>query len=57
MGVSWWLIHMRWTSKRRRLDPYEASAIDFAVAQGGNFYVSGEAGAGRSVVLASIRMI
>ena len=57
MGVSGWLIHMRWTSKRRRLDPYEASAIDFAVAQGGNFYVSGEAGAGRSVVLASIRMI
>ena len=34
---------MRWTSKRRMLDPYEASAIDFAVARDGNFYVSGEA--------------
>ena len=43
MGVSGWLIHMRWTSKRRMLDPYEASAIDFAVARDGNFYVSGEA--------------
>ena len=30
--------------KREKLDPKQASAIDFAVAQYGNFYVSGEAG-------------
>ena len=35
----------------------EASAIDFAVAQDGNFYVSGEAGTGTSVVLVPVRMI
>ena len=57
MGVSGWLIHMRWTSKRRRLDPYEALAIDFAVAQDGNFYVSGEAGMGNPVVLVPVRMM
>ena len=48
---------MSWLPKTEKLDPKRASAIDFAMAQGGNFYVSGEAGAGRSVVLASIRMI
>ena len=48
---------MRWTSKRRRLDPYEALAIDFAVAQDGNFYVSGEAGMGNPVVLVPVRMM
>ena len=32
--------------KREKLDPKQASAIDFAVAQDGNFYVSGEAGMG-----------
>lgn len=30
--------------KREKLDPKRASAIDFAMAQDGNFYVSGEAG-------------
>jgi hypothetical protein len=35
----------------------QASAIDFAVAQDGNFSVSGEAGTGRSVVLAPVRMM
>lgn len=35
-----------------KLDPKQASAIDFAVAQERNFYVSGEAGARKSVVLA-----
>ena len=35
--------------KREKLDPKQASAIDFAVAQDGNFYVSGEAGARKSV--------
>ena len=38
-----WLIAMSWLPKREKLDPKQASAIDFAVAQGGNFYVSGEA--------------
>ena len=47
-----WLIAMSWLPKREKLDPKQASAIDFAVAQGGNFYVSGEAGARKSVVLA-----
>ena len=35
-----------------KLNPKQASANDFAVAQDGNFYVSGEAGARKSVVLA-----
>ncbi len=34
---------MCWLPKREKLDPKQASAIDFAVAQDGNFYVSGEA--------------
>lgn len=38
--------------KREKLDLKQAPAIDFAVAQDGNFYVSGEAGARKSVVLA-----
>lgn len=29
-------------SKTEKLDPKRASAIDFAMAQDGNFYVSGE---------------
>ena len=32
----------------------QASAIDFAVAQEGNFYIKGEAGTGKSVVLAHV---
>lgn len=48
---------MSWLPKTEKLDPKRASAIDFAMAQDWNFYVSGEAGAGKSVVLASIRMI
>ena len=43
---------MNWLPKRENLDPKQASAIDFAVAQDGNFYVPGEAGARKSVVLA-----
>lgn len=43
---------MSWLPKREKLDPPGASAIGFAVAQNGNFYVSGEAGARKSVVLA-----
>ena len=34
---------MNWLPKREKLDPKQASAIDFAVVQDGNFYVSGEA--------------
>lgn len=34
---------MSWLPKREKLDPKLVSAIDFAMAQGGNFYVSGEA--------------
>ena len=33
--------------KREKLDPVQASAIDFAVAQEGNFYIKGEAGTRR----------
>ena len=43
---------MSWRPKREKLDPNQASATDFAVLQDGNFYVSGEAGARKSVVLA-----
>lgn len=34
---------MSWLPKREKLDPKLVSAIDFAVAQDGNFCVSGEA--------------
>jgi len=34
---------MSWLPKREKFDPKQVSAIDFAVAQDGNFYVSGEA--------------
>ena len=33
---------MSWLPQREKLDPKQASAIDFAVARDGNFYVSGE---------------
>ena len=45
---------MSWLPKRDKLDPAQASAIDFAVAQEGNFYIKGEAGSGKSVVLAHV---
>ena len=37
---------MSWLPKRDKLDPVQASAIDFAVAQERRFYIKGEAGAG-----------
>ena len=43
---------MSWLSKRDKLDPVQALAVDFAVAQEGNFYIKGEAGTWKSVVLA-----
>ena len=45
---------MSWLPKRDKLDPVQASAIDFAVAQEWNFYIKGEAETGKSVVLAHI---
>ena len=32
---------MSWLPKKDKLDPVQASAIDFAVAQEGNFYIKG----------------
>ena len=40
--------------KRDKIDPAQTSAIDFAVAQDGNFYISGEAGTWKPVVLAHV---
>ena len=39
---------MSWLPKRVKLDPVQAAAMDFVVAQEGNF--KGEAGTGKSVV-------
>ncbi len=49
---SWAKEMICWLPKREKLDPVQASAIDFAVAQEGNFYIKGEAGTGKSVELA-----
>ena len=43
---------MSWLPKRDKLDPVQASAVDFVVAHEGNSYVKGEAGTGMPVVLA-----
>ena len=45
---------MSWLPKRDRLEPKQAAAIDFAVAQEGDFFISGDVGMGKSVVLAHI---
>ena len=37
---------MSWLPKRDKLDPVQASAVDFAVARKWNFYIRGEAGTG-----------
>ena len=37
---------MSWLPKRDKLDPVQASAVDFVVAQEGDSYVKGEAGTG-----------
>ena len=39
--------NMSWLPKREKLDPKQASAMDVAVAQEGNFYIKGEAETGR----------
>ena len=40
--------------KRDKLDPVQASAVDFAVAQEGNFYIKGEAGAGNNGIISEL---
>ena len=37
---------MSWVPKRNKLDPVQASAIGFAVAQEGNFYIRARQGRG-----------
>lgn len=38
---------MSWLLTRDKFDPQQASVIDIAVVQDGNFYISGEAETGR----------
>ena len=38
---------MSWLPKRDKLDSVQASAVDFVVAQEGNFYIKGEDGTGK----------
>ena len=45
---------MSWLSKREKLDPVQASAVDFAVAQEGNFYIKGEAGIGNDGIIGEL---
>ena len=40
--------------KRDKLDPVQAAAMDFAVAQEGDSSIKGEAGTGKSFVLAHV---
>ena len=42
---------MSWLPKRDKLDPVQASAIDFVVVQEGNFSIKGEAGTENAVSL------
>ena len=48
---------MSWLPKGEELDPKQASAVDFAVAQSGNFSVSGVVGARKSVVIGMASII
>ena len=45
---------MSWLPKRDNLDPVQASAVDFAVAQEGNFYIKGEAGTGNDDIIGEL---
>ena len=47
---------MSWLPKRDKLDPMQASAIDLAVAQEGNFYIKGEVGTARFVGFCTVEM-
>ena len=40
--------------KREKLDSKQASGVDFAVAQDGNFYISGEAGTGNDGIIGGL---
>ena len=40
---------MSWLPKRDKLDPVQASAVDFVVAHEGSFSVKGKAGTARIV--------
>ena len=42
---------MTWLPKRDKLDPVLTSAVDFAVAQEGSFYIKGEAGTGNDGII------
>ena len=45
---------MSWLPKRDKLDPVRALAMDFAVAQEGNFYIKGEAGTGNDGIIGKL---
>jgi superfamily I DNA/RNA helicase len=47
---------MSWLPSIEKLDPKQRSTVDFVVAQDENFYLEGEAGTGKTVVLAHIAM-
>ena len=47
---------MSWLPTIGKLDPEQRSIVDLIVAQDGNFYFEGEAGTGKTVVLAHIAM-
>ena len=42
---------MSWLPKRDKLDPVQASAVDFVVAQEASFYIKGETGAGNDDII------
>lgn len=39
---------MSWLPEREKLDAQQGSAIDFVATQDGNYFIRGEAGAGKS---------
>ena len=45
---------MSWLPKRDKFDSVQASAIDFAVAQEGNFYIKGAPGAGNDDIIGEL---
>ena len=45
---------MSWLPKRDKLDSVQASAIDFVVAQEGNFSIKGEDGTGNDDIIGEL---
>ena len=45
---------MSWLPKRDKLDPVQASAMDFVVAQEGNFSIKSEAGTGNDGIIGKL---